>query len=322
MIGRALQSYLDQFSRPVPTLAIDYVRWAVCLALSYKLLSGDFAIFVDLPPHLLELYPVDAHDSRYFHLMGVKPLIDLVTLHAVYWFVDLPSASVVSAIQWTTIGFLLAAALFGSGPFRLIPIIAFLLVMHMWGFKLRSHHDLDDVEILQSLLLLYVFSNHREGLTLQRMAPDCRPSLEGGRMYAVFLMAFVIYYFPSGVNKLIDISISDWLAYPYTSILSARMLNNVVGHYEYVLPMFEYLPIIDGANYIAVPPVYISHILTPLILWRRAGIYFFIVFYTALHLLSAGVGIFFFGNILALITLIPVYRLFEKRELVPSPVTT
>jgi hypothetical protein len=307
-----LDTYLEKYNTPYSEGAIGWSRFVICAFLIYKLLSRDFSTFAFMPEHMMTNYPALQYSFAFLcHILGVKPVVDLATFHWIHWFIPMPSQMGFTIIQWAAIGFSALVLFFGRGPKRIFVIGMTVLTFYLWGYIYRSGQDVDAVFLPFSCLLLYAISRHKEGITifheLKRMNIKTR---DAGCVYSGFLMCFVYYYFLSGVNKLIDINLLEWFQYDLVGEIALQRDNLMAGHYRYVPPIFELLRGHSWLNYIGVPMVYLSHLLIPVMFFKRQNIASFTVFYWIFHYMAAGVGIWFFGNLLMWFLFLPVHYLF------------
>lgn len=108
----------------------------------------------------------------------------------------------------------LACIFWGRGKYRLIALTGTVIPLYLWGFLARSGSDIDAFTLPICIAIAYTFANNPDRLTLQskKLAAHAT-SKESGQLFSAFLMIFIIYYFTSGLNKLIHISILDWFTY-------------------------------------------------------------------------------------------------------------
>lgn len=307
-----LAQYLKLTKKPISEIDMGFARWIIYGFLVYKLLSRDFSSFGVLPAYLLDVYPIDVYGKNYFALFGFWPLTDLFTFHWIHWLLPFPGERVLSAVQWLAIFACGMTAVFGRGPYRVFAISGYVLAIYLWGFLFRSGSDIDAMFLVLSAALIYCFSNHTERLTVTNLHLAGNERTAGaGWLYSAFIMSFIIYYFASGVNKLVDITVLDWFRFDLVQSIGYELDREKLGYTVNVPDIFSHIRHWYFLNYIGVPAVYLSHLLVPLMFFRRSLIPGFWFFYAMFHFLASGVGILFFGNFIVWFVFLPVHRFFE-----------
>lgn len=314
-----LAEYLNQFRLPAHELDMSFARWIIFGFFIYKLLSRDFTTFAYMPDFLMNSYPAYIFGPNFYALMGTQFFTDLASFHWIHWFITLPDASTLFVLQWLTITLCALTCVFGRGPHNSLAIITYVFVSYMWGYMWRTCNEVDAVFLALGCMLVYCFTMHREHLTLWRPGFGAKASAEAGWAMQGFLMVFVIYYFASGMNKIIDITLIDWFRFDLVQITEYERDRYILGYYKDIPPLFDAFRGHYWLNYIGVPLVYLSHLFIPLIFYDRSRIPYFWYFYMTFHFMSWGVGILFTGNFIMWFVFLPISRLFYKNYLEYSP---
>jgi hypothetical protein len=148
------------------------------------------------------------------------------------------------------------------------------------------------------------------------------PNSNNGRYFSTLrfmvLSIFVIYYFSSGINKIIDLSFIEWFKYDLFNL-------NESMHLAYVNGGGTWLPKLNinqdlGAvfSYLGVVVTYIVHLGAPILIFsngsRKVLVYWF--FYSIFHFMTMFVGILFTMNFFAWLLVLPVHKWvnYERKE--------
>ena len=315
-------SFLAAYDRPVPLFNMIYVRLFVCIFFVWKILSRDFEMFGTLPDGILYYYPYRIY-SDYMLTTGLPGLMELATFHWIHWLTGMPDAAALHVVKWFAVAVCVMHAVFGAGPKRILAVLNYALVMYLWGFLFMFGQDFDAVYIYQGVLFCLMFTRH-DSLPLWRLRKKhiTGNDIEAGRSFSAILLIFVLYYFGSGINKLSDISFAQWFDYNLVGTVELALDQGRLG---YMSTPFEFFSIISGhdwINYIAVPAVYISHLLIPLVFFRRIFIYEFALFYFLFHFITMAVAIAFTGYLFVWAMLFNVsgilaWLFFRAREVRP-----
>lgn len=167
--------------------------------------------------------------------------------------------------------------------------------------------DVDAVDLYFGILIALAVSTFAEEPIWRLPALYDRPkTVDGGRSFSNVVLVLVLYYFASGMRKLTDITPIEWFRYDLVEAIeehSIRAAHGTLGTFDF----FQHLHGLTFLNYIGPPAAYLSHLLVPMVFFRRSLILKFFLFYFAFHLLTFGVGISFSGYILVWAVLFP-YR--------------
>lgn len=304
--------------QPKTALNVAWIRIILFGGFLYKLLSRDYSVFGLAPSGLLELY---AHQlfppNAGYAYLGFGWVVDLTTFHWIHWFLPFPGPSILSAIQLIAILGCIAVLLFGRGPKHLFPIITYACVAYLWGYNWRSGADVDAVFLQMQLMIVYCFFKEPEALVLSKSrVPLLQTTKENGWFYSMTLIIFSAYYFYAGINKIVDISLLDWFKYDLIQAIAQTYEQVSLGFFKQTLPWLNALREYTYLNYLLVPVCYLLELSIPIIVFNRRLIATYMVFFLLFHLMTLGVGILFFGNMLIWFALLPVHRFVQPVNLV------
>ena len=188
---------------------------------------------------------------------------------------------------------------------RFFAVILYVVVAYLWGFVFRLGQDIDAVFLIQSSLLMFV------------LLPYSKTSRYYQELRFLLLCVFVIYYFFSGLNKLIDLSYVEWLKYDLVNINRSMHMSYLNERYHYV-PLFPIENALIGQilNQLGAFITYAVHLGAPLLLFssstRKLILYW--IFYSLFHFMTIYVGIMFSMNFVAWALILPVYRLYDHEK--------
>ena len=188
---------IDQYNQPKNILTIWQIKLVLGSILIYKLLSRDFSNFAFWPHEVLFGWPFDIYSSGYIYLTGIPIIFDLLTFHFIHFFISFPSVNILVLLQKLLIFFTIIFMFSPIKFLRLISILIYILCLYLWGFTYRAGQDIDAMFLLQGSLFVFVFTKFNKH----------NIQLYSGQIYSGILVIFIIYYFFSGMNKFIDISI-------------------------------------------------------------------------------------------------------------------
>jgi hypothetical protein len=291
---------LRNFNEPVNFYYVHWFKSIVSILYLWKLLSRDFSNIALWPVSVLAGYPIDIYLPDYMLFTGITPFFDLVTFHFIHFFIPFPSEYILSMLQNSAI-FLSIILIFSPLKYsRVIAISLFILVSYLWGFVFRLGQDIDAVFLIQSSLLIYAI------LPFERTYEYCK------KLRFLVLILFVIYYFFSGLNKIVDLNYANWFNYDLVNINSSLHLKYIQEHTRYIpkLPDFFSGTFFLIFNDLGAAITYIIHLLAPILLFSSGTkkILFYWFFYSLFHFLTIYVGILFTMNFFAWLLVLPVYR--------------
>jgi hypothetical protein len=197
----------------------------------------------------------------------------------------------------------LAAVIFvfcGEKVTQITAACFYIMIAYLWGFVFRLGQDIDAVFLIQGTLLMFVIIPAKGGSEYYR---NLRFSI---------IIVFVIYYFSSGVNKIVDLNYLEWVKYDLVNINSSMHAAADNEHYWGVpkLPFADAVLWAKLLNVFGALLTYGVHLSAPLLLFSRSTskIIIYWGFYSLFHFMTIFVGIFFTMNFFAWLILLPVYR--------------
>ena len=296
-------------NRPVTDMYLKWFRFVLYGSLIYKLLSRDFSNFGYYPEFLLDLYPADVYGINDYRVLAVGWWVDLWSFHWLHWFLPFPDPETFRVFHISAIVLCGFTIFFGQSTRlgRGLPLLATFVLFYLWGFLWRSASDIDSVFLIFQLCFVYsIFPLRDRRLFSSARNRECCP--ERRLVMACVLIVFVGFYFPSGINKLTDISLIEWFTYDLSQEMLDLHLAQTLGYYYYAPDFFKYVSA-SFIDFVGPPIVYLSHFLSVLLLYKRRMVSKFLQFYWTFHIFTWLVGINFLGTMLGWLTLIPVDRL-------------
>lgn len=296
----ALDKLEQNYKEPVDRRYFYYLKFILGYLWIWKLLSRNFSNFSEWPVSVLSGYPIDIYQPDYMLTTAVPILFDLASFHFVHYLVPWPQADILMFLQYMAV---VSGALFvvaSERYTRITAIVFYVLVSYLWGFVFRLGQDIDAVFLLQGCLLMFAI------LPIENLE----------RYYAnlrfLVIVIFVIYYFTSGINKVIDLSYAEWIKYDLVEINEAKALASQSEGFMWLpkLPL-ESGTLSEFLNVFGALVTYIVHLIAPLLLFSRSTskIVFYWFFYTVFHFMTIFVGIMFTMNFFAWLMLMPIYKL-------------
>ena len=322
LFDRGFEAFAAKFSTPGADFDVNVVRIIVAVFFIWKLLSRDFGFYGTVPPEVFRFYPVNIYPaSSYVLTTGLPVISELATFHWIHWFVPRPGVTGFRIIQGFAVGLLVLLAIWGRGPRRSIAVLTYCVLIYLWGHLFLAGQDVDAVLLYFGLLAVLIFVDF-EDRPLHRLASLGRapPTRNGGESISMCFLVFVTYYFASGVNKLTDISLAGWFQFDLVGSIEwtyIRAINSPIAVSEVFTNLFG----LEVLNYIGPPTVYLSHLLVPIVFFRRHHVWKFFLFYAVFHALTFGVAISFTGYVFVWFVLFPWRRLFfgEPKAGRPAP---
>lgn len=289
--------FLLNFNENVDIRQFYWMKFWIGLLFLWKLLSRDFGNITYWPESVLSGYPIDIYRSGYILITGVPILFDIATLHFIHWFSFYPDPFSVQIIA------MILSVLFILAPVnktRIVAIFLYASLIYLWGFVFRLGQDIDAVFLLLGSLFIF-----------------CLIKPEKNRVYYQelrmgILCIFVIYYFFSGFNKIVDLDYTQWIEFDLVTLNAeyARMFQKEQAYwwplFPEVIQEISFFLSVFGALL-----TYIIHITAPLLLFSNSTskMVIYIAFYLLFHFLTIYVGIFFHMNFFAWLILIPLYKI-------------
>ena len=307
---------------PASTTNILWVRFIIFTLIGWYILSHDYTVFADAPDSVLNIYPALAHGYLHNNYALTPPfLIDLVSFHWLHWVLPLPSAKMLTIIQITSALACFATAFLGRGPYSIFAATAVISFLYFHGFIWRSDALFDGFHLPLQIALLYWLIRPPEPGFFKSAKKQTKTEIQDicNTFMIAVLFAFVLYYFFSGFNKLVDVTLTDW----FTFDLYQRTQDDVSLYLKSDYPGFT-LPFVAQILFhpvtnLLVAVVYLSHLLTPLMLVNpRRYIPAFAVFYLIFHVMSAGMGVFFYSLIISWLVFLPVQRFTQSTKVMDA----
>ncbi len=306
IIDKIIAQVLNNFRKPSSGLNILIAQTIVILFFLWKFNSRDFSFFsYGIEPY----YPIEIYDIRNYKIFtGFKFLQDLVSFHWIHWFLSYPeSDQFFSILKYFTNFFLIFTLIFGLN-YRFINIILYFLLVYQWSYIIFQGQEIDSVSIYFGVLLIFCFFKSK--ITFFNINKIKESNLYYGKIYSLLICIFIIYYFGSGLRKLVDLHIFQWLQYDlYWGITSQIFRNEFMS--GYVPEIFNNIVLFKDVDFIfnLFPLiVYLSHVLVPVIFFKRDKIIYFAIFYALFHFMTFGVGISFLGYLFSWFLILPYFR--------------
>jgi hypothetical protein len=293
-----LEKIITKFEEEQPEIVLWQIKVVCAVVLVYKLLSRDFSNFGFWPESVLLGYPFDIYTPDYILLTAIPPLFDLTTFHFIHWFIPLPSAEQFYFLQNILILAAIALAVSPIRYTRMLGIVVYVICIYLWGFVYRAGQEIDAMFLIQGCLFVLA--------VIPRKANKEKYS---GYVYSSVLLIFVFYYFFSGVNKIIDLSLIEWLQFDLlvanASLLLAFQELNYRSVFEF--PDIDFLP--DITYTLSAAITYFVHLAAPMIFFQRTRLklIFYWFFYSLFHLMTGYVGILFTANFFVWLAIIPLF---------------
>jgi len=301
-----LKKIVDKFEERQPDAVVWQIKVICAVVLVYKLLSRDFSNLGLWPESVLLGYPVDIYPPNYILLTAIPPIFDLISFHFIHWFVPIPNISQFYVLQHTLIIAAVALAISPLRYTRMIAVVVYVLCMYLWGFIYRAGQDIDAMFLLQGCFLVLAM--------IPRAGNERNYS---GYVYSSVLLVFVFYYFFSGVNKVIDLSVLEWFQYSLFDINASKLLAAQELNYHAVSVVEAPGWLLNLASFIGAAITYVVHLAAPLIFMHRSRgkLIFYWCFYSVFHVMSSLVGILFAANLLVWLAIIPIFSMKKDPEL-------
>lgn len=290
---------IRNFNEPVNVYYIIWLKIIIGTLYLWKLLSRDFSNISYWPESVLAGYPVDIYPPDFLLTTGVSPFFDIVTFHFIHYFCPFPTLNILQVIQFAAI--ILSFLIIITPPrfARSVGMILYVVVAYLWGFVFRLGQEIDAVFLLQGSLLVYCLVPYNESVEYFR------------KIRFLVLCIFVIYYFFSGLNKVIDLSYSEWFNFDLRNINNSANTRYIFEHAQWVpkIPLVDNY-FINGLIFISPAITYLVHLCAPVLLisssTKKILLYYF--FYSSFHFSTLFVGILFTMNFFAWLLVLPVYK--------------
>ena len=291
------QKFLKNFEENITVTQFYWMKFIIGILFIWKLLSRDFSNLQLWPTSVLSGYPIDIYQNGYILLTALPIIFDLVTFHFIHWF------NIYLNLEFAQFSAICLSAAFIISPIsvtRLIGIFTYINLMYLWGYVFRLGQDIDAVFLLFGSLFVFCF-----------LRPE-RTTVYFQELRVGVVSIFVIYYFFSGFNKIVDLDYLQWFEFDivalneqYTMMFKVEKaywwpkFPNWTTDFNLILSLF-------GAII-----TYVIHITAPTLLFDNGvkKLLFYIIFYVSFHFLTIYVGIFFHMNFFAWLILIPFYKL-------------
>ena len=186
---------------------------------------------------------------------------------------------------------------------RWVALALFLILAYLWGFVYRLGQDIDSMFLVTGVLFCFVF--YPSGTVYENKAVKKHRE---SHLYSSVLMIFILYYFFSGFNKIIDLPPLDWFKYEIVNINRSFVQAYEVLDYLWV-PSFP----VNGFDMFKMPLqvfgavlTYFWHLTAPIMFFKRGNIVWYWLFYSLFHVLTGFVGIVFMSNLIVWLCLVQV----------------
>ncbi|UJW76419.1 hypothetical protein [Rhizobium sp. SL42] len=306
LIDRGFSRFTTAYNASGFEFNANAARLIVCAFFIWKLLSRDYGFFGTLPEEVFYFYPYQIYSIKAGPILTGLPIIqELLTFHWVHWFLPHPGLMLMRVVQGLAIVSLICLAVFGCGPRKSILVVTYALLIYLWGYLFLLGQEIDAVDLYFGMLLALGISSY-DDVPIWKLSElyHHRPSRDGGRSMSNLVLVFVFYYFASGIKKLTDIYPSEWFKYDLVGEIEQHTIRAAHSTLDTIY-LFQYMHGLGFLSYIGPPLVYISHLLVPMVFFRRTLILKFFLFYCAFHLMTFGVGISFTGYIFVWAVLFP-----------------
>ncbi len=300
-----LDRYCKTYTEVIPAHQIFQIRLVIGCLLVYKLLSRDFSNIAYWSESLLSSSPFSIYSPiDYVLVTGINPIFDIVSLHFVHWILPYPTGETFKLLQYSACILAILFVMKASWS-RWIAIGLTLILAYLWGFVYRLGQDIDSMFLVTGALFCFMFypGQVKEEGAEKKMARE-------SHLYSSILMIFILYYFFSGFNKIIDLSPMDWFSYEVVNINASFVQSYEVLGYLWVPRLdffgFDFLkgPLqIFGAVF-----TYFWHLTAPFMFFKRKNIIWYWMFYSLFHLLTGFVGILFASNFIVWLCVLQVRR--------------
>jgi hypothetical protein len=319
LIDRGFARYLSAYNMPAFDFNLNLARLFVAAFFIWKLLSRDFGFFGRLPADVFYFYPVQIYKfTSGPEWTGIPVLQDLLTFHWIHWILPHPGEATMRVVQGFAVASLVCLAVVGKGPRSAILVVTYSLLIYLWGYLFLLGQEVDAVDLYFGMLIALALGTYADRPIWK--LPDLYrlpKTVDAGRSFSNMILVFVLYYFASGIKKLTDIYPFEWFEYDLIGEIEQHAVRAAHSTSD-VLGLFEYFHGMDFMNYVGPPSVYLSHLVVPMVFFRRSLILKFFLFYCAFHLMAFGVGISFTGYIFVWAVLFPwhqiIYRLSGQRD--------
>ncbi len=297
---KIIQLIEKNYHEPVNFYYVYWFKLIIGILYIWKLLSRDFSNIALWPVSVISGYPIDIYNPDYILFFAIPPFFDLVTFHFIHYFFSFPSEATLSLLQYVAIAMSILLIFSSLRYSRALAIFLYIIVSYLWGFVFRLGQDIDAVFLVQSLLLVYAI------LPFEKSLEYCK------KLRFLALLVFVIYYFFSGMNKIIDLSYLDWFKYDLININSSFHLKYLEENVRYTPKLKEIFreEFFVITNFIGPAFTYLIHLFSPLLLvysdTKKILLYW--LFYSIFHFFTMYVGILFTMNIFAWLIILPVYK--------------
>lgn len=306
LIDRAFSRFVAAYNAPGFDFNANLARIIVSAFFIWKLLSRDFGFFGTVPKEVLYYYPYQIYAFETGPLLTGLPILqELLTFHWIHWFLPHPDLTLMRLVQGLAVVSLTCLAVLGRGRRKWILAATYALLIYLWGYLFLLGQDIDAIDLYFGMMLALAISEYEDvPIWKLRQLYRRRKSTEGGRSVSNLLLVFVFYYFASGIKKITDIYPNEWLQYDLVGQVEQHTIRAAHSTLD-TIDAFQYIHDLELLNYIGPPLVYMSHLLVPMVFFRRSLIIKFFLFYFIFHLMTFGVGISFTGYILVWAVIFP-----------------
>lgn len=310
---KGFNKFVDFYNLPGYDFNLNVARIFVCAFMIWKLLSRDFGFFGSIPEEVFYYYPYEIYPAdKWILWTGIPVFQEILTFHWLHWILPHPPKDVLRAIQATAIVLLCLLGIFGKGHKGITLIATYIVLIYLWGYLILLGQEIDSVDLYFGMLIALGIGKYSD-LPVWNLGKlyKAKPSIQGGRSYSNLMLVIIFYYFASGTKKLTDLSLTQWFDYDLIEMIEQHTIVAAKS------PLFqpEFFKIFHGLyflDYVLPPAVYISHLLTPIVFFRRTLILKFFVFYCIFHLMTFGVGISFTGYIVIWSAIFPWRDIFQR----------
>ncbi len=313
---RFFLSFQRAIRAPDYDINVNISRIVLGVFMMYKLLSRDFGFYGTLPSEFFTYYPVDIYRAENYRLwFGLPIFTEIFTMHWVHWILPRPTVQGLRVIQGMVIISLFLFTVVGAGPKRIFCALSFLGLVYLWGHMILGAHEVDSVFLYFGMILAFIFLPHND-VPVWRFGElwNTPANRSAGISRSLILFVFATYYFASGYNKLTDVLLIEIFDSDLNGAIRAFFIKDINGYVQVpdILNWFASMDV-KALDFFGPIAVYLSHLFAPIVLFERAWVWKFAVFYLCFHFIVFGVGISFLGYVFVWLVVLPWRSLFPRR---------
>lgn len=294
-----LESFSVRFHKPGFDFNINVARVIFGTLLLWKLLSRNFEFYGYVPSEIFDFYPVDVYSkSSYVFWTGLPFITDVLTFHWIHWFIDRPGPHMLEIIQNISIFFVLVFTVYGKGPRNIFVWITYVLLIYLWGHLFILGQEVDAIAMYFGLIIMLGISNYKD-VPVWKFSKifSEKENEQAGISISLMYLVFVAYYFASGLRKITDITFYEWFIYDLIPVMEKQSIVATITSTS-TPQIFEYIFWLGNYGNILPMFVYLSHLIVPIVFFKREYVVKFFLFYAVFHFMAFGVSISFSGYVL------------------------